>query len=289
MAESKIRRLLPEVEYASSNYQLFMGLLSLLSLFNLAAWLVLHRLGPHFRHLDGILDTMNLILSMIFLMDFAARLITSRDRRGYFFRRYGWADLLASLPLHQAKIVRWFRLVRVIRLIREYGWRRLAAMALDDRAEASLFVMLFLGLLVLQFGSLAILDVEENVPGANITNSSDALWYVIETISTVGYGDKYPVSNIGRVVGSFIILVGVGIFGTFTGYVANFFLSPAMGRRGKDSAADSDSDSDSDASGEVGPDPGPDDPAGKPEAQFATGKPTASGSPDGVQRPPSPA
>ena len=56
--------------------------------------------------------------------------------------------------------------------------------------------------------------------------ASDALWYTIATISTVGYGDQYPVTNAGRIVGSMIIVVGVGIFGTFTGYLANLFLAP---------------------------------------------------------------
>src|SRR5262249_55269954 len=60
---------------------------------------------------------------------------------------------------------------------------------------------------------------------ANITTASDACWYVIVTISTVGYGDKYPVTNAGRILGSIIIVVGVGIFGTFTGYLATTFLS----------------------------------------------------------------
>jgi voltage-gated potassium channel len=48
---------------------------------------------------------------------------------------------------------------------------------------------------------------------------------VIVTISTVGYGDKYPVTNAGRILGSIIIVIGVGIFGTFTGYLATTFLS----------------------------------------------------------------
>ena len=59
-----------------------------------------------------------------------------------------------------------------------------------------------------------------------ITTGSDALWYVVVTISTVGYGDLYPVTNAGRVVGSLLIVLGVGIFGTFTGYLANLFLAP---------------------------------------------------------------
>ena len=84
-----------------------------------------------------------------------------------------------------------------------------------------------MGILVLEFGSIEILYVEQNAPGANITSASDALWYTIVTISTVGYGDQYPVTNEGRVIGSLIIVVGVGIFGTFTGYLANLFLSPS--------------------------------------------------------------
>ena len=84
-----------------------------------------------------------------------------------------------------------------------------------------------MGLLVLEFGTLAVLGVEQYAPGANITSASDALWYVIVTISTVGYGDQYPVTESGRLIGTGIIVVGVGIFGTFTGYLANLFLAPS--------------------------------------------------------------
>ena len=84
-----------------------------------------------------------------------------------------------------------------------------------------------MGILVLEFGSLWILHIEQYAPGANITTAGDALWYVIVTISTVGYDDQYPVTGAGRVVGVLIIIVGVGIFGTFTGYLANLFLAPS--------------------------------------------------------------
>jgi voltage-gated potassium channel len=63
-------------------------------------------------------------------------------------------------------------------------------------------------------------------PDANIKTASDAIWYTIVTISTVGYGDRYPTTGPGRIIGALIIIVGVGIFGTFTGYLANLFLSP---------------------------------------------------------------
>ena len=87
-------------------------------------------------------------------------------------------------------------------------------------------MLLFIGILVIEFGSLLMLYLESEVSGANITTASDALWYIVVTMSTVGYGDQYPISNPGRTLGTFIIVVGVGIFGTLTGYLANVFLSP---------------------------------------------------------------
>ena len=170
---------------------------------------------------------MNAILSGIFLIDFTYRLFTAESKSGYFFRRFGWADLLASLPFQQVKILRIFRLVRVFRLLRAYGVKNIGRSLLRDRAGSALLTLLLMGILVLEFGSLGILNVEQNASGANITTASDALWYTIVTISTVGYGDRYPVTNEGRIIGSLIIVVGVGIFGTFTGYLANLFLAPS--------------------------------------------------------------
>jgi len=59
--------------------------------------------------------------------------------------------------------------------------------------------------------------LERNVPDANFKTASDALWHVLVTMSTVGYGGKYPVGEAGRELASVIIVVGVGIFGTLTG------------------------------------------------------------------------
>jgi voltage-gated potassium channel len=169
---------------------------------------------------------MNGLLSGIFLIDFIYRLATAPSRSTYFFRRYGWADLLASLPVAQLKFLRIFRLVRVFRLMRALGMQTIVRTLVRDRAGSALAVLLLMGLLVLQFGSLQILYLEQDAPDANITSASDALWYTIVTISTVGYGDQFPVTNAGRAMGAAIIILGVGIFGTFTGYLANLFLAP---------------------------------------------------------------
>jgi hypothetical protein len=208
-------------ELRNPGYEIFIGSLSILSILNLVLLYV--AADPN---LDTVITALNLLLSVVFLADFTYRLFTAESKTRYFFRQFGWADLLASLPLPQAKILRVFRLVRVFRLLRQYGIKQIAGSMLTDRAGSALLTLLLLGFLVLEFGSLGVLRLEQYAPGANITSASDALWYVIVTISTVGYGDRYPVTNDGRVAGTLIIIVGVGIFGTFTGYLANLFLAP---------------------------------------------------------------
>ena len=145
---------------------------------------------------------MNALFSAIFLGDFIFRLATAPARGVYFFRHFGWADLLASLPFPQLKILRIFRLVRVYRLLREMGPRTVWRTLIHDRAGSALLVLLLMGILVLQFGSLLMLFFEQYAPGANITTASDALWYTIVTISTVGYGDRFPVTDAGRLWGA---------------------------------------------------------------------------------------
>jgi hypothetical protein len=207
-------------ELKNTGYEIFVGILSVLSIVNVV---LLYAVDD--PNLADVLRAMNALFSLIFLADFTYRLFTAESKSRYFFRQFGWADLLASLPFEQAKILRVFRLERVIRLLRAYGVKNVARSLIKDRAGSALLSLLLMGILVLEFGSLEILNIEQYAPGANITSGSDAIWYVIVTISTVGYGDKYPVTNAGRILGSIIIVIGVGIFGTFTGYLATTFLS----------------------------------------------------------------
>jgi len=209
-------------ELKNTAYEIFIGALSILSIINLV--LVYAMAGD--TALELVLSVMNALFSAIFLGDFIYRISTAPSAMHYFFRGFGWADLLASLPFPQFKILRLFRLLRVFRLLRDLGPRTVWSTLIHDRANSALMTLLLMGVLVLQFGSISILAVEQDADGANITSASDALWYTLVTISTVGYGDQYPVTNAGRLIGALIIVVGVGIFGTFTGYLANLFLGP---------------------------------------------------------------
>ncbi|MET0861140.1 MAG: ion transporter [Microbacterium sp.] len=216
-------------ELKSTGYEIFIGILSILSILNLVLLIFVQD-----KSLDTVLNVMNALFSLIFLVDFTYRILTAPSATTYFFRHFGWADLLASLPFAQLKVLRVFRLIRVYRLLRDVGIRAISRTLIRDRAGSALYVLLLMGILVLQFGSLTMLALEQGAEGANITTASDALWYTLVTISTVGYGDQYPVTEAGRLCGTAIIVVGVGIFGTFTGYLATVFLSP----RKEEAAAD---------------------------------------------------
>ena len=203
-------------------YELFIGALSVLSIINLVLLIVIR----NDENLTTVLYIMNAIMFPIFLGDFLYRFFTTESKSGYFLRGFGWADLLSSLPFPQLKILRLFRLWRVIRLFIEFGARNLVRQFMLHRAENALFTVGFLVLCVLEFGSLAVLSVESTSPNANITNAADAIWWAYVTITTVGYGDKYPVTNAGRIVGIVVMTAGVGLFGTLSGFLANKLLTP---------------------------------------------------------------
>ncbi|MFM7766409.1 MAG: potassium channel family protein, partial [Bacteroidota bacterium] len=86
----------------------------------------------------------------------------------------------------------------------------------------TLYSVAIIALLVVMLGSLCILQVE-NAPNSNIKTAGDALWWSYVTIMTVGYGDKYPVTAEGRIIGAIIMSVGVVLVSTMAGYVASWF------------------------------------------------------------------
>jgi Ion transport protein len=214
-----------------NSYELFIGALSVISIINIVLALVLP--DPAVRNVILIVDTG---LCFVFFADFLGRLRNAESKSRYFFRQLGWLDLLGSLPFPGLRIARVFRVARVVRLVRAVGMKTLINKILHDRAGSALYTVLILVVIVIQYGSMFELVTNRNSPSANITTASDAVWYTIVTITTVGYGDKYPVTNPGRIVGVLIMIVGVGLFGVLTGFLANTFLSPSENKPEETSA-----------------------------------------------------
>jgi voltage-gated potassium channel len=167
---------------------------------------------------------METLLTPVFLIDFLLRLAKSRPRAAYLVHAFGWADLLAIVPL--LRVFRLFRVVAVVRQLQARGPARIADDLLVNRAAATFFTTIFLVIVVLEVSGMLILDAESGIPGANIQTPSDALWWGYVTITTVGYGDRYPVTLPGRIIGIFLLTAGVALFSVFTGFIANAFLAP---------------------------------------------------------------
>jgi hypothetical protein len=204
-----------------SPYDLFILALASLSLVNFVLVLL-----PITNTTKGVILTVDAVACVFLLIDFGLRLKRAPSRWDYFFHEFGWLDLLGSLPF---PLLRVFRLLRVIRqwrvLTQEDGrgvWRDL----IRERAQAALLFVVLLVLITVEAGSIGVLFTERNAAAANIKSASDALWWCMATITTIGYGDVFPVTNAGRIVGVWLMIVGVGLFGTFTAFVANAFVAP---------------------------------------------------------------
>jgi voltage-gated potassium channel len=200
-------------------YDLFMVFVSILSFINIALYLLLSDQAVLY-----VIGAIDFVLSGFFLIDFSKRFVKSKSKRGYFFNNFGWADLLASVPLPQFNILRVFRLFKSYWIVKRIGVANVSKGLIKNSASSALFTILFLIILLLEFGSIGILYAERTNADLNIATASDALWWVYVTITTVGYGDTYPVSQGGRIIGMLVMLAGVGLFGVLTGYLANKFI-----------------------------------------------------------------
>jgi|SoiMethySBSTD1v2_1073268.scaffolds.fasta_scaffold05504_12 voltage-gated potassium channel Kch len=217
-------------ELHASSYELFIGALSILSILNLVLLLL-----PITDQLKQLILIVDVGLTVIFLIDFTLRFVSAPVKSRYFFRGGGWLDLIGSLPT--LRIFRLFRVLRVGRLLRQYGLRNVIRELVGNPAQGGLLLAVFFAIVTLEFGSMFVLGVEQKAPDANILTGVEALWWGIVTMTTVGYGDYYPVTDPGRVAGAVTMLIGIGLIGTFTGYLANAFLSP---RSSAGSASDAD-------------------------------------------------
>ncbi|WP_413285817.1 potassium channel family protein [Vibrio sp. MA40-2] len=203
-----------------------MGLMSLvlsfLSLFVISGLLFFNHNPETYSLLIGI-DT---IICSLFLLQLSIDLFRSNDRQQ--FLKQHWIDYLASIPLIEPlRYARIFQILRVIRVIR--SGKNIFSQINKNRKEATVASILLLLMLLLTVGSGAILFAEQGKIGTNINSMGDALWWAIVTVSTVGYGDHYPTTDLGRIIASVILICGIGIFGMISGLITSLITSPKYG------------------------------------------------------------
>ena len=145
---------------------------------------------------------------LAFAIDYVVRFLLS-EQRWTFVRTHKLDLLMVALPM--------LRTLRVVLLLRK------SFRSISTERIASSLISIVIGVVVV--GAFLEWRVEYNAPGANITSMGTALWWSIVTTTTVGYGDTYPVTTVGRFIGSVIMMVGIGLIGTVSATVAAWFVS----------------------------------------------------------------
>jgi len=213
-------------------YNIFILVLTILSL----AIMVLLVL-PIPENVYQVLWVYDNVICFVFLADFAYNMSLATPRREYFIRQRGWLDLLGSIPSFQIlrltallRLARLSRLARIGRLLRGKQKTALIEDVVQNRSQYAVFITLLAMMLVLVVSSVLVLEFEtvtSPIAGKtpNITTGGDALWWAFVTITTVGYGDYYPVTELGRITGIFVMFSGVGIIGALASILASVLVA----------------------------------------------------------------
>jgi voltage-gated potassium channel len=152
----------------------------------------------------------------VLLVEYLVRLVLTPDRRGYLRARWVEPATVVLPPLQGWHLV---GMEKMSLLVRE-GELRVEAVL----KHHSLFRVLIAAAATLFLGAWLVLLFEEKAKGSNIHSYPDALWWAIVTVTTVGYGDRFPVSAGGRSVAVILMLVGIGLIGVLTATVASVFI-----------------------------------------------------------------
>ena len=168
----------------------------------------------HFSiHTKNNIKDLQIIFWALFSLEYAIRVILTPDK-WYFIKRHPIDFLIVFLPP-----IQFLRFLKSIALT-AYFIRK--ARSLFFRRNS--WFLITMAPLVIAVSSVSIYEVETGVKGANIKTFNDSVWWAITTMSTVGYGDKYPITNAGKVIATLTIIAGVSLIGMLTAEIAVIFI-----------------------------------------------------------------
>jgi voltage-gated potassium channel len=217
----------------SNAYNIFILVLTVLSLAVMVVMLL--PISDATLQLLAVYDN---LICVIFLIDFFSNLRAAPKKSDYFIKERGWLDLLGSIPslgwltnfgkfAGLFRLARLSRFARITRLLRGENKKTLVMDVLENRSRYAVFITILMTILVLTVASVLVLQFESKSPEAKITTGGEALWYALVTITTVGYGDYFPVTTAGRITAMLIMFMGVGIIGALASILASMLVGGA--------------------------------------------------------------
>lgn len=172
-----------------------------------------------------LLVSIDTFICCVFIIHFIISTIKAESKITYFKRH--WLELLASVPLiEQLRLLRLLQIFRVIKMLTLA--KDVFIPMLAKRIQTTMAGLLVFMITIVASSAVAIFIIESDNPASNIKTAEDALWWGLVTISTVGYGDYYPVTAAGRLISSVLIISGVSLFGVISGYIASSFSRPSV-------------------------------------------------------------
>ena len=171
----------------------------------------------------SVLRTVDTLSCVIFLADVFVR--WRREKYAANYWRWAWIDVLASIPFEPAfrslQAIRIYRFIRLIRVL-----KKLSTLTSGTSLNEKLLALPGIALVMVFFTTMLMVEVERNAPNATIKTGGDALWWALTTVTTVGYGDTYPVTTEGRIIAAVMMLIGIALFGSMSAIVTSKLILP---------------------------------------------------------------
>ena len=176
----------------------------------------------------AILRSIEIISVIIFTIEYVLRIYVADSKTKFVFSFYGIIDLLAILPfyltlgfdLRSLRALRFLRLFRILKLVRYNKAITHFTKAIKSvREEIILFIVVTL--ILMYFSAVGIYYFENQAQPEHFASIFDSLWWAIITLTTVGYGDVYPVTVGGKVFTFIMLMIGLGIVAIPTGIISS--------------------------------------------------------------------
>jgi voltage-gated potassium channel len=160
-------------------------------------------------------------LTAVFVLEFSTRFLASFNRAAYL--RGHWIDAVALLPV--ARGLRILRVVRLLRLVRTFSGIYRAVVQVEAMAQHRGLAIVFVAWIGVMVLTAAALYVAEHGVNEAVSTPFDALWWGVSTMTTVGYGDVYPVTPEGRISAMTLMILGIGLFSVVTATITSYLVA----------------------------------------------------------------